>query len=392
LATPPLPYLLFPELTDANERIGSERRMTYKVGMSNLVTQWFCRRCAKSLFAPEIVTTHDAISGVRKWCGVCHAELVKNKYYSDESKTLRHWQPQAASVPERSDSVPIQHVDRVKGFRWEDHEGKTVNRMLNGLSEQQQSRIRRELGIPEDMPLLKHNPRTHFHIPDYESGYFAWDSKVRSGQLWRQDAHRTATKFQSTHTKRAVSSPIPLQLQEESMVEWTKLGIENLPLLGIMNVYRDKAGVPPITSCDCVGVDASFCASTSYGVPYGNSPNELNYPVREDYDSIEYCLPPKPPSEEFLRSIHEYDLRLQFEEAVLEDYEYAEGRICSCLRSSSLRVRELPTGSSFTSAGLRTCPCSSLGTDKKRKRPVPRRNPTSFGFGTVNLPSTPNYY
>lgn len=193
--------------------------------------------------------------------------------------------------PERSDSVPIRHVDRVKGFRWEDHEGEVVNRMLNGFSEEQQDRIKRELGIPEDMPLLKHNPRTHFHIVDYESGTFGWDSKVRSGQLWRQDAHRTATKFQSIHTKRAVSSPTPLQLQEESTKEWTKLGIENLPLLGIMNVYREKAGVPLITSYDCVGKDASFHVPMAYS----NGLSRLNCLDRSvrDYD-FGNCLPPPP--------------------------------------------------------------------------------------------------
>jgi len=60
--------------------------------MPEIVSPWFCRRCARSVPVHEIITERGT-NGVKKFCRLCLAELVKNRYYSDESKTLKQWQP-----------------------------------------------------------------------------------------------------------------------------------------------------------------------------------------------------------------------------------------------------------------------------------------------------------
>jgi hypothetical protein len=147
----------------------------------------------------------------------------------------------------------ITEADKHRGLAIEDQYGAHIAGLISSLSVWQRGQLRQALCIPEGEPILRHNPHTHKHLPDYEMGLFKWDVKVRSGQVWRQDAHRMMGKFHGG--KGAIVSPEALDLQAVSRTEWAAAGIENLTLRGLVNHLRGLIGLEEaITSCTGMGI------------------------------------------------------------------------------------------------------------------------------------------
>jgi hypothetical protein len=165
--------------------------------------------------------------------------------------------------------------------------------MVNGFSPAQQTMLRFKLGIPAGEPIVKHNPHTHHHLPDAESGCFAFDAKVRSGQVWTQDAHRMVNKFRPEQTRRAIVSPTdkPLKLQPHSQLEHQQAGIEHWNPIDLLNFYRQLAGLEPLN--EITSSNIRHYSSTGVGFnPSGSDYSSSTFAnLLDESTSLDYIDP-----------------------------------------------------------------------------------------------------
>ncbi len=159
----------------------------------------------------------------------------------------------------------IREVDRQRGFQEEELHDRLVREHLRGYNRTEKRQLRKNLCIPEDKPLLTHNPRTHIAGPDHEMGTLAWDDVFRSRPMWSQEAERKANKFKPEHKTRFIVSNAPeLGGQIHPLTQKHVQLINVIILLKTLDKLTEDPNQQTITSC--VGVVDGYNYSNSVNV------------------------------------------------------------------------------------------------------------------------------